>query len=88
MEMEYSLAKGVRHGRSLSVITRATSVRRVGNILSGGNRMCGRGCIFGRTPRKVPRGSFKPSSNFVARLPERAIGQANQDGLDPFQRQF
>ena len=88
MEMEHSLAKSVRYGGSLSIMPRATGVGRVEDLLSGSDRIRAVGRVFMVVKRQ--EGFFwevlDPAVPFVARLPERVIGQTNQDGLNPFQR--
>ena len=88
VEMEHSLAKGVWYSRSLSEMPRATGVCRVEELLSSSNRICAVERVF--VVVKCQEGFLgvvlDPTVSFVAGLPERIIGQANEDGLDPSQR--
>jgi len=83
VEMEYSLTKGVWYSRSLNGMPRSTSVCRVEELLARSNRVCTVGSVFVVVKRQkgVLGGVLDPTVPFVARLPERVVGQANKDCL-------
>ena len=72
VKMEYSLAKSVRYGRSLGIMPRAASVRRVEDLLSGSDRIrtVGRVFVVVKRQERFFGVVLDPAVPFVARLPE------------------
>ena len=88
MEMEYSLAEGVWQSRSLSRVPRSAGIRRVEEPLAGSDSVCAVRRVF--VVIECQEGFLgivlDPTVTFVARLPQRVVGQADKDGLDSSQR--
>ena len=67
---------------------RATGVRRVEEFLPGSDRVCavGRVLVMVKCQEGFLGIVLNPTVSFIARLPERVVGQANEDGLGSSQR--
>ena len=88
MEMEYSLAEGVWQSRSLSRMPRSAGICRVEKPLAGSDSVCAVWRVFVMVKRQEGFLGIvlDPGVTFVARLPQRVVGQADEDGLDSSQR--
>lgn len=83
VETEHSLAKGVWQGRSLSGMPRSAGIRRVEEPLAGSDSICAvcRVFVVVECQESFLGIVLDPTVTFVARLPQRVVGQADEDGL-------
>jgi len=88
METEHSLAKGVWQGRSLGYMPRSAGIRRVDEFLAGSDSVCSvcRVFVVVECQESFLGIVLDPTVTFVARLPQRVVGQADEDGLESSQR--
>lgn len=88
METEHSLAKGVWQGRSLGGVPRSAGIRRVDELLAGSDSVCAvcRVFVVVECQESFLRIVLDPTVTFIARLPQRVVGQADENGLESSQR--
>ena len=69
---------------------RSTGVCRVEELLASSDCVCAVGRVFVvvKCQESFSGVVLDPTVSFVTRLPERVVGQANEDGLNSFQRHY
>ena len=87
MKTEYSLAEGVWQSRSLGGMPRSAGIRRVEKLLPGSDSVCAvcRVFVVVECQESFLGIVLDPTVTFVARLPQRVVGQADEDRLESSQ---